>query len=129
MKHLFVPYELAVKLKEKGFDEECLGYYHEKMSGNPLTFIWEDDMYPTSNSEMLRLSKNSNVVMAPMYQQAIDWLFKKLREKESAFIYIEIHSDNSGEWVFSSQPEIEYEGKRIYFNNLEEAIEEALKLI
>ena len=29
MEKEFVPYELAVKLKELGFDEECFGYYTE----------------------------------------------------------------------------------------------------
>ena len=29
MEKEFVPYELAVKLKEIGFDEECFGYYTE----------------------------------------------------------------------------------------------------
>ncbi len=27
MKHLFVPYELAVIAKEKGFNEECFKYF------------------------------------------------------------------------------------------------------
>jgi hypothetical protein len=27
MRDQFVPYEIAVKLKEKGFDEECFGWW------------------------------------------------------------------------------------------------------
>lgn len=32
----FVTYELAVKLKEKGFDEPCYGYYHRDGGDNSL---------------------------------------------------------------------------------------------
>lgn len=68
MNHLFVPYELAVKLKEKGFDEPCLAIFTNegfRMTNEPL--------------------KNSDIdnwkVMFPLYQQVVDWF-------EKYFIYI-----------------------------------------
>lgn len=63
MKHLFIPYELAVKLKEKGFDEPCAGYFKYK----ELVCIWDDDMNPASNSDV------SPHIAAPLYQQVTDW--------------------------------------------------------
>jgi len=72
MKHLFVPYKLALKLKEKGFKEECIcGYNSFKLltskvsysTGNDCECRW-DDRYDTD-------------VRAPLYQQVIDWFDKK----------------------------------------------------
>ena len=40
MKHLFVPYEIAKQLKEKGFNEPCLAYYqHIRESDNNISFL------------------------------------------------------------------------------------------
>lgn len=59
MRHLFVPYEIALQLKEKGFNEDCFGcYYKDK------TFAYHPD--------------SDVYVDAPLYQQVIDWF----REKE-----------------------------------------------
>jgi hypothetical protein len=61
MKEQFVPHEIALKLKEKGFDEPCLGYF------DPLykkLVIWENG---STNS-------TSTWVYAPLWQQVIDWL-------------------------------------------------------
>lgn len=38
MKHLFVPYKLALELKEKGFDEPCLGFYSSSANANDKDF-------------------------------------------------------------------------------------------
>ena len=44
MKKEFVPYELAVKLKELGFDEPCLGNY--RLPSNRLITEWEINNTP-----------------------------------------------------------------------------------
>jgi hypothetical protein len=54
----FVPYELAVKLKELGFDEPCLKSYG-------------DDGLLNQNDHSLYLS-------APTFSQAFRWLYQKL---------------------------------------------------
>ena len=61
MEKEFVPYELAVKLKALGFDEECLSYYFNKQ----LSFGSK-----TSYGE---------VVEAPLYQQAFRWFREKYK--------------------------------------------------
>ena len=75
MKEQFVPYELALKLKELGFDEERLGAYNQ--SDNNKFMI-----APQLSSYEINTGKNSdktdiNVVTAPLWQQA----FKFIRDK------------------------------------------------
>jgi hypothetical protein len=42
MEKEFVPYELAVKLKELGFDEPCFAYYNYYIKGVPLNMYGSD---------------------------------------------------------------------------------------
>ena len=78
MQKEFVPYELAVKLKALGFDEECLSYYFNKQ----LSFGSK-----TAYGE---------VVEAPLYQQAFRWF----REKYELFHSTNYQDDNSGPGSF-----------------------------
>jgi hypothetical protein len=57
MEKEFVTYEIALKLKELGFEEECLAYFEDK----ELT--------------LGRLSSvgKKRYLIAPLWQQAIDW--------------------------------------------------------
>ena len=59
MEKEFVPYEQALDLKELGFDEKCLGYYHNKeLSFGPRTSYGE-------------------VIEAPTFSQAFRWFREK----------------------------------------------------
>lgn len=61
MKKLFIPFEIALKLKELGFDELCYGRF--LLDGELKSFqAWR-------NSECMGCS-------SPFYQQAIDWIYK-----------------------------------------------------
>lgn len=61
MKEQFVTYEIALKLKELGFDEPCFGWYsYEEF--NPLR-IQKCETYLGIES----------CTKAPLWQQAIDW--------------------------------------------------------
>jgi hypothetical protein len=86
MKHLFVPYGLAVKLKEKGFKEECMAYYEyalksrkDKEQGYSGSFGWKKGECNFNKGYMINESKQDtsndywNIVAAPLYQQVIDW--------------------------------------------------------
>jgi len=68
MKDLFVPYELALKLKEKGFDEPC------------LACVWIDNDYAIGNNQfvdiMLKNCAPNELIKAPIHQQVIDWFSK-----------------------------------------------------
>lgn len=71
MKKLFIPYDLSVKLKEKGFQEPCFGYYNKAFKKDALGF---------SFIEKHKFHKNSNdksFPSAPTYDQVIDWFITK----------------------------------------------------
>ena len=109
IKEQFVTYEIALKLKELGFDEECLAYYSKegvyadidynktnfvllsskKMgelvghgSVNNSLFKWLKENDKTSG-ELYTLSES---VTASLWQQAIDFL------REKYLLHIEIQS-------------------------------------
>lgn len=72
MQKQFVTYRIALKLKELGFDEECLGDY----------YIIPSDKTPNPNGEFLGLkyedvSSYTKLVSAPLWQQVIDWIESK----------------------------------------------------
>lgn len=68
MKEQFVPYEIALKLKEKGFVELCFAFYEAdgefKFNNGTLTF---DGKWVSANKN------NIDYCTAPLYQQVIDW--------------------------------------------------------
>ncbi len=84
MKNQFLPYELALQLKELGFNEECFGLY------NPNIHL---DFY-SKNSNIDLITDNKNVVCsAPLWQQVIDWF----RINHSIYIAILPFRDNEDE--------------------------------
>lgn len=134
MKHLFVPYELALKLKEKGFDEKCIAFYNWKQTFNYMTI-------GLSNTDAL-LALAEGTITAPLYQQVIDWFWEKHKISVSADFQMWDDGCFTANWVH--KPDIlwlhlddgEKEGslwKRTKYDNrqdaLNKAIEEALKLI
>jgi hypothetical protein len=79
MENEFIPYEQALSLKVQGFDEPCLAWYQVGGSGlrPSATKVTLVTIHTNSNSEM---------VAAPLYQQAFRWF----RERE---LYQEIQVD------------------------------------
>jgi hypothetical protein len=74
----FVPYELAVKLKEKGFNEDCYTVYNTAtMRIERSLTTWKD---------------YKGVILAPTISQVLKWL-----REENIHLYIDI--DNEG-WFF-----------------------------
>ncbi len=104
MKKEFVPYELALELKQLGFDEPCFAIYY-----NP--------------SKELFIGKSINPftkdirTSAPLYQQAFRWF----REKNELFCYVELVGDRLFDYVIIGDfvEEIDYEDGP--FNTHEEA--------
>lgn len=69
MKEQFVTYEIALKLKELGFDDICFCIYNRERS---LRF---NNMHnPKDRYKNCKLAKNNGKIPAPLWQQAIDWL-------------------------------------------------------
>jgi hypothetical protein len=98
MKEEFVPYELALKLKQLGFDEPCFLYWWKNESGYILADIIYDEVRTLD-------------FKAPLFQQAFRWF----REKYNIHIRIEKYDEtkwwaNWGSWtseVYDSYEEAE----------------------
>jgi hypothetical protein len=68
MKKEFVPYELALKMKQLGFDEKCFRYYQNG-------FLMNDNPYLVPKNSHLLTSKKE--CSAPLFQQAFRWFREK----------------------------------------------------
>ena len=97
MKKEFVPYELAVKLKELGFDEPCFGWY----DGRYIASINQN--YCKNSEEWL----NTIHCAAPLFQQAFRWF----REKYNAVCEIIRREDKNHStfigWVYIDNRKID----------------------
>lgn len=103
MEKEFVPFELAVKLKELGFDEPCFAAYHTEYK---ISSTCSDGI---KNSD-LHLSLPS----APLWQQAFDWF----REKHKIISFVSFHI--KGSFRIETLPDSEIiltSYKQRYFDN------------
>ena len=123
LSNLFLPYELALIAKQKGFNEPCLGYWEIDNLGTNL-FI---------PSHPCRFEETAvNQVTAPLYQQVIDWL----RDEYNLHISMQtiVNEPNNFGWSmfkgakYSCENSTNESGKN-YYEALAEAIEQAFKLI
>jgi hypothetical protein len=94
MKKEFVPYELALRMKQLGFDEPCFGYYKAE---------YEDGINPLPVNLILEQNKASSNVFyktsAPTWQQAFRWF----REEYDLRIWIESnHGVSKFEYVIAT---------------------------
>jgi hypothetical protein len=71
----FVPYELALRMKQLGFDEPCLGFYNKEDRPNLgyCTNSFQDDT-------TLEIK-----CTAPLYQQAFRWFREKYQLQSEIF--------------------------------------------
>ena len=80
MKQEFLPYELAVKLKELGFDEPCLAYYQKSAVIGDATILPIQIRNKASNFNNNEYSKMGvPFCSAPLYQQAFRWFREKYK--------------------------------------------------
>ncbi len=84
----FIPYDLALELKELGFDEPCFTYYKNDQLSDILELV--------KNSEMENVNNEvDNYISAPTFSQA----FRFFREKYNTLVTL--YSNASGylfEW-------------------------------
>lgn len=93
MKHLFLPYSLALKAKEKRFNEPCFGVY----TTHVFKDVYELDLEQYMNFEFEdtmndKFSLDSKCCSAPLYQQIVDWL----REKHNLHINLAVNQFGYG---------------------------------
>lgn len=95
----FITYELAVKLKEKGFNEPCYGYYHRDGGDDSFEVCGNGDF------DFLN-SKNKHRIAAPTISQVLKWL----REEKKIHIIVEI--SDSG-WYYTLYPNVRWENGKL----------------
>ena len=128
MENQFVTYEIALKLKELGFNDECLASYH-----NTKIIGYEKESWLVLNEDSDQFLESTFICKAPLRQQIIDWF----REKQNICINIEpITFDDEPTYIFEI---INLKNGRLLNNisnsftdtneALEQAILEALELI
>jgi hypothetical protein len=71
MQEQFVPYEIALKLQEKGFDWHCLAVYMNGEFQIPRGFGMA--IVTKEHVDVLK----GKAILAPLWQQAIDWFAEK----------------------------------------------------
>ena len=98
MEKEFVPYELAVKLKALGFDEECFGYYHVNVGYTKgYAFCYFDKP---------KRFKDGFDLLAPTFSQAFRWF----REKYNLKSFIQPIPDDVDTYIFAyGTKEIEHD--------------------
>ena len=142
MKNLFVPYEIALKLKEKGFNEPCFAYYTLAHTRDEYRFhiVGErldgyTDWYVNyvgcglTNTELNRnpSGRLNKCFTAPIYQQVVDQFM------EEHLIFINVKCEK---WLHTfcgcienDDGFIETEDTNDYYKAYDAAIIEAIELI
>src|SRR5688572_12501441 len=133
MKHLFIPYPLAVIAKEKGFDENCLAWYHKyKIDDKPTDILIR---YLDWKKQPAYSKKDESVIPAPLYQQIIDWF-----EEKHGLIISTDQTIGSSRWRYTGWNDEKFKGEwldvpsskwkyKTKYEALNKAIEEAFKFI
>lgn len=125
MKHLFVPYELAKQLKEKGFNEPCLGPHFDS-KGKFFDSAFRKD----ENGNLKSCLHFSDTLFVPIYQQVVDWF----RSEYNISIGEYPSKKHIGFFIMnnnSKAPMIKVNGPISggYYGTFQQAIEDALKFI
>lgn len=94
LKDLFVPYELAVMAKEKGFDELCICWYTG--AKNLVDSKYNREGGYLNNSHFAIKKVELNRCTAPLYQQIQNWLFDKHGIFISMYDYNHVDTPKAG---------------------------------
>lgn len=125
MEKEFIPYGLALELKQLGFDEPCFGYYVDgelrginlgmEELGGVEPYYQRFGFHTLSNHDID--NPNKIVVTAPTYSQAFRW-FRDVYNLKSCIMFRTSMEDNKEyyDWLIKGQ-EVVYR----HFNTYEEA--------
>lgn len=109
----FVTYEVAKKLKEKGFREPCFATYdNDGMLG--YVYYQPQSIHAVSFDDCLYYG--DDVVVTPTISQVLKWF----REKKKIFIHIDVSTNDKFDYFFSIATQedetwkIEYVGEDDY---------------
>jgi hypothetical protein len=101
----FIPYELALRMKQLEFDEECLAIYS---NANPKTGLYTLKKYRLKLIK--QASQKDKGVKAPTFSQVFRWF----REKYNLFGKLEVLNFGADEYCFEIYDL--FEEKTIYDN-------------
>ena len=103
MKEQFVTYEIALKLKELGFDEPCLAYFQKDLHVYSQVIMFDGINSPNLDVINSKITENHKLVYgievtAPLWQQAFDWLY----DNKGLFVCIDFWEieDEKTTWVY-----------------------------
>ena len=103
MEKEFVAYELAVKLKELGFDENCFGRFYTKPKCKMFSVDEKGRHYQIKNTPKKLYTvgeyfvlNDDNAIIAPTFSQAFRWF----REKGYRFNMINDVSQVDGDYFY-----------------------------
>lgn len=91
MREIFVPKDIAQKLKEKGFNEDCLAVYYGRYQQGELSVIHQhggSSVTGESNSDYNGITE-FEICTAPTFEQVQNWF----REKHNLHFYIVPYGD------------------------------------
>lgn len=137
MKQIFLPYELALNLKKKGFNEPCLAKWNILLKGEVIPdffYNYESEglWFNHNNKDVSGLNGNNGrdfLWSAPTHQQANDWL----RDKHKLFI--SVLPTTFGKYcfdVYKNRNNYVYQSIEVfdnYYEAVNKSIQEALKFI
>ena len=125
MEKQFIPYELALELKELGFDEKCFKSYRQQ-----IKYEW----YDLRSSENITFNENEKIILsngkidsyekylcdAPLWQQGINFLLNKL----NGHYCITFYKDETGYITDNRVDYLEYD-----FENFTECLKKLINII
>ena len=128
MKNIFVSYEIAKQLKEKGFNEVCFSLVDEK---NRIHLLNISDSETLEFDQIIAKYNGEKCVPSPLYQKALDFLRKRnivitpdVRIYDNmTFCHIKTLDNKIGFWSNNQDEPLEY------YQSLNKAIKKALELI
>jgi len=125
MEKEFIPYEIALALKELGFDEPCFGWFRSTLIPSNFTEFFLETEFGLNEGPSDWVNSNflDNACSAPLYQQAFRWF----REKYNLNSFI--IDSKSYNWYFNINDMIKDDvvSEVLYFKTYEEAELECLK--
>ena len=131
MQREFVTYEIALGLKELGFDEECFAIFFRTIlnNGRTVNYIsdyWESPFYKNrTNSE----SNSVDIVSAPLWQQVVDWFIEKHGMIILPFMFDEFREDYFSYRIIRRQGDINvHYPYKSYYEAREQAILKAIEI-
>ena len=100
MKNEFVPYDIALTMKELGFNEKTICYYTDDKKLWQMGIPWTPDNEPIYGLFTPNIGDNVKFVAAPLYQQAFRWF----REKHNLKSWIQEHTSDT--FIYEIRPHV-----------------------